>query len=663
MGIPAEALLPFIFGSSGGGGGGGDSTYIPTFGSLATISTGTSWSGDDPYTSTVTVTGYTVTNKTMVNVLPSSDVVEQMIEDGTTNIFITNNSGTLTATAIGAAPTAAMTLQVLCTESDVSEDIAGLPAIVGDGIFDTLEANNLTDAVNQLSNAISELNNAIKPYVPLDVNGFFINVRYVIVAESPGTYSKILVLPIQHGRKYLFYSTGGNRWRVGLGNDCNIYDGQTCDVQVDSSYNFVGACIIDNTSNNKDYAYIYYYNGSTEPEFDYSLIDLGDIDVSQPILYPGFWFNNTVRHPEYDTMMYVVPVITDTDYILRIEGGNRRNIALSNSPIPVIDESVYMLSSGRSTDTFSLRFNSSTYNYLYIYYLSTENSQLVDFRYELLSANGYSNELEKIYGYTDYHSSSTVANKGIPFVFGSYNVAKYTNDTDIFGTAVYISDNKLHNLKDVIAEINADVLIADEDLGTIDANASKSSHDYVFRPVYPFVTGSAMEKIYSKIPFVTTENKATPNGRAVTFATVSVENKTVLIVCVHAKPGITQEDQEKRAQDLTWLLSEVGDYTYDYCLLGGDFNPEAGTSDLTDMETQFANANMIMCNGGRFDYLNTWFDPAGKYSDVIARQMPLDYVITSDNVICNSFKVYADKFYDLYSDHVPIVANLTLLET
>lgn len=161
MGIPAEALLPFIFGSSGGGGGGGDSTYIPSFGSLATISTGTSWSGDDPYTSTVTVTGYTVTNKTMVNVLPSSDVVEQMIEDGTTNIFITNNSGTLTATAIGAAPTAAMTLQVLCTESDVSEDIAGLPAIVGDGIFDTLEANNLTDAVNQLSNAISQKEDAL----------------------------------------------------------------------------------------------------------------------------------------------------------------------------------------------------------------------------------------------------------------------------------------------------------------------------------------------------------------------------------------------------------------------------------------------------------------------------------------------------------------------
>lgn len=86
--------------------------------------------------------------------------------DGVTNIFITNSNGTLTATAVGGAPTVAMTLQVLCTESDVSEDIAGLPAIVGDGIFDTLEANNLTDAVNQLSNAIDAKQDATN-YVTL----------------------------------------------------------------------------------------------------------------------------------------------------------------------------------------------------------------------------------------------------------------------------------------------------------------------------------------------------------------------------------------------------------------------------------------------------------------------------------------------------------------
>lgn len=144
------------------GGSGGSSSFIPCFGSLATVQLGTTWSGNDPYTSTVTVTGYTVTNQTMVSVLPSDDVIEQMLADGITNIFITNNDGVLTATAIGATPTVPMTLQVLCTESNISGDIAELPSIVGSGIIETVEADNLTDAVNILGEDVDDLKNAIE---------------------------------------------------------------------------------------------------------------------------------------------------------------------------------------------------------------------------------------------------------------------------------------------------------------------------------------------------------------------------------------------------------------------------------------------------------------------------------------------------------------------
>ena len=142
-------------------GSGGSSSFIPCFGSLATVQLGTTWSGNDPYTSTVTVTGYTVTNQTMVSVLPSDDVIEQMLADGITNIFITNNDGVLTATAIGATPTVPMTLQVLCTESNISGDIAELPSIVGSGIIETVEADNLTDAINILGEDVDDLKNAI----------------------------------------------------------------------------------------------------------------------------------------------------------------------------------------------------------------------------------------------------------------------------------------------------------------------------------------------------------------------------------------------------------------------------------------------------------------------------------------------------------------------
>ena len=141
--------------SKGSGGGSGSGTFVPSFGTLATIQTGVSWFGDDPYTLTVLVSGYTVTSNTMISVLPSVDLVEQMMADGVSNIFITNNNGVLTATAVGGAPSAAMTLQVLCSESDQVESISALPGIVGDGVLETLQATDLTDAINKLGTAIN----------------------------------------------------------------------------------------------------------------------------------------------------------------------------------------------------------------------------------------------------------------------------------------------------------------------------------------------------------------------------------------------------------------------------------------------------------------------------------------------------------------------------
>lgn len=125
MSLPAEALLPFIFGSGGGGGGSSQTItdYVASIGALGTVTLGTTWTGSDPYTSTVTVTGCTATEKTLVNILPDPAVVEQMQDDGITEIYITNNSGTLTATAVGGVPTQAITLNVLCTESDFAADI------------------------------------------------------------------------------------------------------------------------------------------------------------------------------------------------------------------------------------------------------------------------------------------------------------------------------------------------------------------------------------------------------------------------------------------------------------------------------------------------------------------------------------------------------------
>lgn len=83
---------------------------------VGTISMSASWSGSNPYTQTVTVSGATVTANSKVDLQPDASTLAQLINDGVSALFIVNNNGTLTAYAVGAAPSSALTLQCVVTE-------------------------------------------------------------------------------------------------------------------------------------------------------------------------------------------------------------------------------------------------------------------------------------------------------------------------------------------------------------------------------------------------------------------------------------------------------------------------------------------------------------------------------------------------------------------
>ena len=106
-GMAAEAL-------SGGGGGGGGSSGKPSVGSI-TVST--TWTGSNPYTQTVTVTGATVTAKSIVNLQPTAANISQMLTDSVSAMYVENNAGTLTLIAVGGQTTAEMTVQCTVEET------------------------------------------------------------------------------------------------------------------------------------------------------------------------------------------------------------------------------------------------------------------------------------------------------------------------------------------------------------------------------------------------------------------------------------------------------------------------------------------------------------------------------------------------------------------
>lgn len=83
----------------------------------ATITLGTAWAGEDPYTQTVTLSGVDANDK--VDLQPSAASLRQFIADGVRAIWIENDNGVLTAYCLGGHPTVEMSLQ--CTVESVAD--------------------------------------------------------------------------------------------------------------------------------------------------------------------------------------------------------------------------------------------------------------------------------------------------------------------------------------------------------------------------------------------------------------------------------------------------------------------------------------------------------------------------------------------------------------
>lgn len=272
--------------------------------------------------------------------------------------------------------------------------------------------------------------------------------------------------------------------------------------------------------------------------------------------------------------------------------------------------------------------------------------------------------------FTPAAESSQGANTGDKVRIMSYNVAHYNYDTSL-----YISDDKVLNFRQMIAKANVDYVCTQEDAANIDGDTgSKPSVDYVFNPVLPFtVSGGSETMIHSRFLQSTEAHHALcfATRRWLDYATFDYGAKKLLIVTAHFYPGSETEAITNRAVEVSelfkWISGEVDlqEYkttddgawihvpTHTHCIICIDGNTET-TADKNTLQSEATNANFLMGNGGRFG----WFKTA--YNNGTGARSSIDNVIVSSNIIINDISVLWDWFERLYSDHAPVVADVTL---
>lgn len=253
----------------------------------------------------------------------------------------------------------------------------------------------------------------------------------------------------------------------------------------------------------------------------------------------------------------------------------------------------------------------------------------------------------------------------------TYNVARYNNDTQS-----YISDQKLFNLRKAVGQINADILCVQEDMGSIDGS-NKSSHKYVYLPQYPYMynDGAWANLIYSKKHAASSGRvKYTDYGsqyRGIEYAVFEIGIKKLLVCSSHPSWNDTEtggESEEAIASRLSqytemfrWISGEITmtDFTtgnavsvpdHTHVVIGMDAN-SATADDKANLTSLADDHDMILGNGGALGWFVT----------NLYKNIAIDVIAVSDNIIINNIESYGDLYPRLYSDHVPVVADLTLL--
>jgi exonuclease III len=235
----------------------------------------------------------------------------------------------------------------------------------------------------------------------------------------------------------------------------------------------------------------------------------------------------------------------------------------------------------------------------------------------------------------------------------TYNVGHYNMGLSEAGFPASVLNEKLGNLKVMLMETAPDIIGIQEDAHYIDQAGKMKSPESVFSPVWSFRNGYKAETIRAKFKLVSGSYQIVnfSNGQHFRRGVFAVDGKRLLFISAHpiAKVG----NGDKRKVQYAELFAHVKASAFDCCVIAGDFNTTEA-ADKTALKTLCDKNGFSMALGSYLPWLDTYLGRAKGQT-----RHSFDNILVKGAAI-RSTKVMGDWYSRLYSDHVPVTADIDL---
>ena len=238
----------------------------------------------------------------------------------------------------------------------------------------------------------------------------------------------------------------------------------------------------------------------------------------------------------------------------------------------------------------------------------------------------------------------------------TYNICHYDKLTRTFGFPENIYEEKYWNFKELLMEFAPDFVGIQEEYQFLDAAHTRNAASALYGSIWSFHSGAEACTIRSKYPCIsgTYERPAFSTGSTWRRGMFTVDKKKLLFISVHPIARATAERRAMREKEYNELFNYIKSAKWDYCIVTGDFNTTY-KADKTQLQTLCKENGFSMAIGGCLPWVNTFLGATGT-----EKPHSFDNILTSKNITIKKVKVLRDWYDRLYSDHVPVVADLIL---